>query len=164
MELLTTILAYAHVLSAVSWLGGGILFSFIIGPRLGDLKPPVARDFLVTIVPPVVRFFQAAAGLTVLFGLLLLWVMLGGDYSQFSSTWGMSIIAGMGVAFVALVMSEAVTGPAFMRVARAAGEITPDSPPSPSFPALVRRAGLLGLITTLLLLLTLVFMVSAGFY
>jgi len=162
--LLTAILAYAHVVSAVSWLGGGILFSFIIGPRLASLPPAAARSFLVTMVPPVVRFFQVAAGLTILFGLLLLWNMLGEDYSQFSTSWGMALTAGMAVAVVAFVLSEAVTGPAFMRAARAAAEITAEAPPSPSFPGIVRRAGLSGLITTLLLILTLGFMVAAGFY
>ena len=162
--LLTAILAFAHVVSAVSWLGGGILFSFIIGPRLAALKPPVARDFLVTMIPAVVRFFQIVAGLTILFGLLLLGNMLNGDFSQLSTTWGRTISAGMVVAFVAFVLSEAATSPAFMRVARAAAQITPDSPPPPTFPALIRRAGLLGLITTLLLILTLGFMVGAGFY
>ena len=148
----------------MSWLGGGILFTFIIGPRLAGLPLPVARGFLVTMVPPVVRFFQWAAGFTVLFGLLLLWSTVGGDYSQFSSSWGLTITAGMIVAFVAFFLSEVLTGPAFLRVAKAAASISPDAPPPASFPGLVQRAGFLGLITTLLLVLTLVFMVGAGFY
>lgn len=162
--LLTAVLAYLHVVSAISWLGGGILFTFVVGPRLARMPPASTRDFLVTVVPGIARFFQVVAGLTLLFGFLLMFDMVGGDYSQFSTSWGIAISIGLSIALVAFVISEAFAGPAFLRLAAAAEKITPGTPPDPGFPTRVRYASMLGLTVTVLLIATLSFMIAAGFY
>ncbi len=70
--LITAILAWFHVISAIGWLGGGIMFVFVVGPALAKLSPPSSAEFLVNVAPRVARFFQISAASTILFGALLL--------------------------------------------------------------------------------------------
>lgn len=71
--LLTTALAFAPVLSARARLGGGILFGLFVAPKLGNLAPSCSRDFFVSFVPGIARFFPAAARATIVFVLLLVY-------------------------------------------------------------------------------------------
>jgi uncharacterized membrane protein len=70
--LITAVVAWLHIISAIGWLGGGIMFAFVVGPALAKLSPPSSGEFLVKVVPRVVLFFQISAGTTILFGVLLL--------------------------------------------------------------------------------------------
>lgn len=167
MELVITVLAGLHIFFAMAWLGGGFLFGFFIAPRLTKLPLPASRAFTVSVVPPVVRFFQAVAPLTVIFGLGLLYEMDVQTPGQlnFSTTWGTSIIVGMSVAFVALIVSEAVAVPALRRVVALNQKMPVDgSSVPPELPRAARTAGLSALVTLVLLLVTLGCMVTAGFY
>lgn len=165
--LLTSIWAYGHIISAMAWLGGGVLFTFFIGAKLGNLSPLSIREFLVKIQPGVVQFFQVVAGTTILFGVLLVLNMANGDYAQFSSPtgWALYISLGMGVAIVAFVVSEFVAVPRFKELIRLAQSVPEGSTSLPTgFPRAAQRAGTVALVTVLLLLITLGFMVAAGFY
>lgn len=167
LMLLTTIWAYGHILSAMAWLGGGILFSFFVGGKLRLLSPPSLREFLIKILPGVLRFFQAVAGATVLFGLLLVANMADGNYAQFShpTGWALAVVLGMIVALIAFVVSEFVAVPAFRKLVRLAQSVPEGgSGMPPEFPRAAQRAGATGLLTVILLLITLGFMVAAGFY
>ncbi len=166
-ELLTTVLAYAHILSAMGWLGGGILFGFVIAPKFAKLSLPASRDFFLTIQPGIIRFFQVVAGLTVVFGLLLLYVMTYNNTAQlsFSTGWGFDVLTGAGVAVVAFVLSEFVAVPAFKKVVHLYGQIAPDGSNVPAeLPRVARSAGMMATVATFLLLVTMGFMVAAGFY
>lgn len=165
--LLTAILAFAHVLSAMAWLGGGILFGFFVAPKLGHLPPSSSRDFFLSVVPGIARFFQAAAGATIVFGLLLLYNMTHGDLGMlgFSTAWGFDITVGMVVALLAFVVSEALAAPALVKVVRLMRSMGPNSGPPPAeLPKAIRLAGSTATLTLVLLLITLGLMVSAGFY
>jgi uncharacterized membrane protein len=167
MALLTTVLAVLHILTAMGWLGGALLFGFVISPSLAKLSRPASREFALGVAPGVLRFFQVIAGATILFGLLLLYNMTNGDFSQlsFSSVWGRSLLLGMTTALAAFVLTEAVTVPAFQRVVALNGRMRPDgSEVPPELPSAVHRAGRLALANVLLLMITLGLMVSAGFY
>ncbi len=165
--LLTAILAYLHVLSAMAWLGGGLFFAFLIAPHFSRLTPSGSRELFITVIPGVIRFFQIIAGVTVLFGFLLLYNMTGGDFSQvtFSTTWGAALSLGMTTAVAAFVVSEALAVPGMRRMVELHQKSDPGSaaPPAGLLRA-ARWAGLTALLTIALLLLTLAFMITAGFY
>ncbi len=167
MELLTTILAFLHILSAMGWLGGGILFGFVIAPKFAKLSLTGSRDFFVTIQPGVIRFFQGIAGATILFGLLLLYVMTGGDFGQLtpSTSWGFDILAGMTTAIVAFVISEFLAVPSFQKLVALNRKMGADgSNVPPELHRTARYAGMMATLSVVLLLVTLGFMVAAGFY
>jgi len=164
--LLTVVLATLHILFAIAWLGGGVMFGMIIAPALASLTPGASREFFVRIGPRVVRFFQVVPVLTILFGLLLLGNMVQGDWSQLQNTgWGQDISAGMLLAIVALVVSEAGSGPALAKLITTVGSVgTPGGPGPEAIPPAVAKARNLAMVVMVLLLATLVCMAAAGFY
>lgn len=164
--LVTWILAWLHVLFAVSWLGGGIVFAFVVAPALARLSPSGSGEFTVKVLPSVIRFFQATAGLTIVFGLALLFNMGGQSLLSPSNTYGLTLSLGVTFALAAFVVSEFLGAPALLKVVRMARAAltSPTHTPPPEFPRALRWADLTGRSTVLLLLIALVFMVGAGFY
>lgn len=164
--LVTWVLAWLHVLFAVSWLGGGIVFAFVVAPALSKLTPSGSGEFTVKVLPSVIRFFQATAGLTVVFGLALLFNMGGPSLLSLSNSYGLNLSLAVTFALAAFIMSEFVGAPALLKVVRMARAAltSPTHAPPPEFPKALRMADLTGRATVVLLLITLVFMVGAGFY
>ena len=165
--LLTALLAYGHVLSAVAWLGGDLFFGSLFASKLGRLSPETSRDFFLLFVPGVSRFFQVVSGTTIVFGLLLLYNMTHGDLSQlgFSTGWGAEITLGMATALVAFVLGEVLMVPAASKVvALQRKSPATGAPPSPEFRRTLRTLSLGGGLSMALLLVTLAFMVGAGYY
>ncbi|HYK93327.1 MAG TPA: hypothetical protein VEY07_04705 [Thermoplasmata archaeon] len=164
---LTDLLATFHVLFAISWLGGGIMFGFIIAPRLGLMAPPAAREFFIRVVPTVLRFFIVVPTLTVIFGFLLLYNLIGGDWSMLSpsTSWGFDISLGMTFALAALVVGEAGASPALHRLVGLFESLgSPGGATPESIPPAINRARNFATLSIALLLITMVFMVGAGFY
>ncbi|HZY69563.1 MAG TPA: hypothetical protein VFF67_01100 [Thermoplasmata archaeon] len=164
--LLTAILAWLHVVSAMAWLGGGVMFGFVLTPGLRKLPPAVSGPFLIGIGPRVARFFQVVAGTTVLFGLLLLWNLGGAALLNPATTYGLELTLGTATALVAFVIAEALAVPKTLKVIsilRNAAN-SPGQPAPAELAVAMRTAGMFATLTVLLVILTSVFMVAAGFY
>ncbi|MCI4333841.1 MAG: hypothetical protein L3K01_09035 [Thermoplasmata archaeon] len=167
MEMLGTwILAWGHVISAICWLGGGVVFAFVVGPALGKLSPASSGEFLVKVVPGVVRFFQIFAGLTIVFGALLLYNMGGLSLLSPSTSYGIILSAGVAFALAAFVVAEFIAAPIQMKAVRLVREMLASGAhqSSPELPKTLRLAGLTAVLTAVLLILTSICMVGAGFY
>lgn len=166
--LVTAILAWFHIFFAVGWLGGGIMFGFVVGPALGKLSPPASGEFFTKVVPRVLRFFQIVPGLAILFGLLLLYAFTNGDLSQLSpmNGWGLRITLGMTTGLVALLTGELLTVPYFRRVIGMIGKAPSGGSQGPSavFFSALKRARISATITVLLQIIALVFMVASAWY
>jgi uncharacterized membrane protein len=166
--LITAILAWLHVISAIGWLGGGIMFAFVLAPALAKLSPPSSGEFLVKVVPRVVRFFQIIAVTTILFGVLFLYNFSNGDFRilSFSSSFGADLTIGLVLGLVAFIISEFVAVPIqlkaikMIKAMQAAGQ----HQPPPDFPKTLKRAADTATLTVVLLILTSVFIVASGFY
>src|SRR3989454_6550397 len=52
-----TILAYLHIISAMGWLGGAVLFVSAVAPGLRSMSPTARLEFLSKIGPRATRFF-----------------------------------------------------------------------------------------------------------
>lgn len=145
------------------------MFGVVVAPGLAKLSPGSSGEFFVKIVPRVIRYFQSLAGSTILFGVLLLYVGVNnGDFPAFtaSSAWGLSVMIGLGLGFVAFLISEFVAVPPLKKAIRIITEMqqSDQHQPNPELPKTLKRAALTANTTVVLLILTLVFMVSAGFY
>jgi uncharacterized membrane protein len=168
MSLIIAIIAWLHVGSAISWLGGGIMFAFIIGPALAKLSPTSSGEFLVKVVPRVVLFFQVMAASTVLFGVLLIYSLGGNSFSLLSPStfYGVDLIIGLSIGFITFLISEGVAVPIQLKAIRmiknmqASGQHQPPA----EFPKTLKRAADTATLTVYLLIITLVFMIAAGFY
>lgn len=164
-QIAVEIFAFGHILSAMAWLGGGILTMFILGPNVRKLSPNAALEFNSKVVPKVARFIGGAIGATFIFGLLLLYSLYSGDFSALSGTsTGMYIEAGVVCGLLAAVVGGAMTFPAFAKIARLSGEaLEKAQPPSPDMAKYAGRARIGALVGTILLLAALAMMVAAGF-
>jgi uncharacterized membrane protein len=167
--LLTAILAWLHIISAIGWLGGGIMFALVVAPSVAKLSPPSSGEFFVKVVPKVATFFRIAALSTILFGLLLIYFgVSNGDLGPYStsSTWGVSITIGFSFGFIAFLNSELVAVPPLQKAVKMIKEMQSSGhhQPPAELPKVLRRASLTANITVSLLIVTLIFMVAAGFY
>ena len=164
--MVTWILAWLHVISAIGWLGGGILFGFVIAPGLAKVSPSGSGEFLVMIAPRVGLFFQIIAGLTILFGALLLYNVGGFGLLTLSTTYGLNLSIGVTLALVAFVVSEFIAVPTLFKAIRMikAMQASGAHQPPAEFPRAMKIANGTAMLTVILLILTSVFMVGAGFY
>jgi uncharacterized membrane protein len=166
--LTTAILAWLHIFSAMGWLGGGVMFAFVIGPALKKLSPPSSGEFLVKVVPRVVLFFRITAGTTVLFGVLFLYSFSHGNFSilSFSTTFGTDLTVGLSIGFIAFLISEFVAVPTQLKAVKMIREMQASGQHQPpaEFPKTLKRASDAATLAVVLLILTSVFMVASGFY
>lgn len=163
---LLSVLAYGHVLSAMGWLGGGILTAFVLGPNLRKLPPAAGLEFNAKVLPPIINFIQIMIGTTFLFGILLLDAFYDGDFSPLStSSQGMELMAGVALALAAAAVAFSVTVPSFKRIIKIARSLLQagQQPPPPELMKYAKRARMGSMAGILLLLATLAVMISAGF-
>jgi uncharacterized membrane protein len=164
--ILLVIFEYGHILSAMGWLGGGILTTFVLGPNVGKLPPPAALAFNAKVLPRAIRFVQMMVASTLLFGVLLLYAWTDGNMAYLTTTTGgMTLSAGISLALVAAVIAAGVTIPAFNKISKIAnqmleGGLQAPPPELKKYGTRARRGALLALV---LLLVVLAAMVSAGF-
>ena len=165
-QLLIDIFGYGHVLSAMAWLGGGILITFVIGPNVRKLSPGASLEFNVKVLPKILRFVEVMIGSTFVFGLLLLYFFNDGDFTWLSTTsQGYEISIGMIVALTTAVIVFAVTVPSFRKVIKISGDVLRggQQAPPPEMMKYGRRAKQGSLIGVALLLVVLAMMVASGF-
>ena len=164
-SILLDILAFGHIISAMSWLGSGILITFVIGPNVKTLAPAAALEFNAKVLPKILRFVQAAIGLTFAFGLLLMYFLYDRDLTYLSKTnQGLEIVVGTVLALGASAVVFSLTVPSFKKVIKIAGEaVAAGKPPAPEIMKYAKRARQGSLIALSLLLLVLAMMVAAGF-
>lgn len=158
------VLVFGHVLSAMGWLGGGLLNTLAVAPNLGKLSQAATLEFNTEVIPRMIGFVQATAGLTILFGLLLLYYVYSQDSSYFSSTSGMDVLVGIVLAVVAAAIAFSVAIPSFRKVSKLAASVLGGSQqaPPPEMMTHAKRARQVSMIVVILLLITLVAMVAAG--
>ena len=165
-SLLLFILAYGHILSAIGWLGGGILTAFVLGPNVRMLAPAASLEFNVKVLPKVARFVQSMIVSTFLFGVLLLYFYFDGDFSLLVTTsQGWELTVGMLLALVTAGIVWTVTLPSFRKVSKVAGALLGEGkqPPYPELAKYATRARKASLVAIALLLVVLALMIAAGF-
>ncbi len=160
-----TVVAYLHIISAIGWLGASIYFAFILGPGLGKLSPPTQLEFFSKLGKKSVRYFQGTSTATVLFGLVLVYVYTQGDpNSLMSSTFGQVLLVGITLGLVAYIDAIFLTSREFMKAYKIISEMKgpPQGPPT-ELMAAMKKGGMGALIGTLILIVTVLFMVMSGF-
>lgn len=142
------------------------MFGFVISPALATLSPSSSGEFLVKIAPRVARFFQIVAGLTILFGALLLYNNGGFGLLSLSTTYGINLSIGVIFALAAFVVSEFVAVPPVFKAVRLIKEMQASGQhqPPPEFLRTMKIVNATAILTVALLVLTSIFMVGAGFY
>ena len=156
-------LVFAHVLAAMSWLGGGLMTTFAVGPNLRKLTQTASLEFNARILPNMVRFTRTAAGLTILFGLALLGYVYSQDNTYFSSTAGNVVSVGIVLALITTGIAFSVILPSFMKISKLAASVLDGGQvPPQEMMALAKRARTGSMVALVLLLVTLAAMVTAS--
>jgi uncharacterized membrane protein len=154
------VLLFGHILSAMGWLGGGILTTFVVGPGLRGLSPASNIEFTAKVMPKILRFVQIMIGSTLLFGVLL-YLYLG-----FTPSFGgaNTLYAGIGLALVTTAIVFSLTVPSFRKVIKMAQERLDSGaqgPPPPEMMKYGKRARQGSLIGVALMLIVLATMIGA---
>jgi hypothetical protein len=155
--LVVTILLYLHIISAMGWLGGAILFLSVIAPGLRTLSPTASLEFLTKVGPKSTRFFIGASTATIIFGLALFFA-LQGDYTS-------GIYVGIILGVIAYLDAMLVAVRSFNKADRLAKDILASGqagPPPAEFTKALRMGGLGVMLAVILLLLAVIFMVASG--
>ena len=146
-----------------------MLFGFVVAPALSKLSPMSSGEFFLKVVPRVITYFQVMAGSTILFGVLLTYTGISNnDFPGLapSTTWGLSMTVGLALGLVAFVVGEFLAVPSLNRVVKTIRRIQEagQKEPTAELGIAIDRARLTATATVILLILTLVFMIAAGFY
>ncbi len=150
-------MAYFHIISAISWFGGAILFLSVISPGMRTVSPQANLEFLAKVGKRATRFFGVVSTLTIVFGVTLLLVSGVDDYP---------IYIGAILGFIAWLDAVLFTIPALNKADSLAEHALTNpqaGPPPPELMANVKKGGLGIILVVVLLTLALVFMVVSGF-
>jgi hypothetical protein len=156
--IVVTILAYLHIISAMGWLGGAVLFASVVAPGLRSLSPTARLEFLSKVVPRAIRFFIGSSTATIVFGLALLF--------SFPGAYSTTIAAGLALGLIAYLDAILVTLPSLRKADHLANQMLASGqagPPSPELAKVLKRGSLGSATVVVLLVITLMFMVTAGF-
>jgi uncharacterized membrane protein len=157
-----TVFAFLHVLSAIAWLGAAIFFVSVVGPAVRRFTPAASLEFLVKVGPRASRFFGGTATATIIFGLVLLYLAFGTDYTL----WPTTIVVGFALGLIAYLDAVLVAIPSLRKadhIAKGLAMNPQASPPPPDFAKYLRRGTLGAASTAVILVLTTAFMVATGF-
>ncbi len=160
-------LAFLHIFSAIGWLGGLLIFSFVVGPSLAQFSPQARSEFISSVFPRYVRFGELVSAGTVLFGLLFAYAFTDGDLSLLSPSnpFGLKLTTGALLGFSAFLVVNLVLAPSAKKIVRIVngmkGQAGQGSPP-PELAKLTVRLQRGARIALVLLVLTFTFMVGAA--
>ena len=161
--LVSAILAWLHILSAIGWMGSAMFLAMVLGPSTRELPPPSRRDLVLRLFPRFIRYVTIFATLTLVFGVLLGMGLVsdGSDVLSPSTNWGLRIIIGASLALVAYALALAVGLRSARGILRLL-EKTPQEVQAFEMAKLTRRLRLTAATVTLLLSVSLIFMVAAS--
>lgn len=169
-ELSGLLIRVIHIFCGTFWLGAALMLAGFIEPAVDALGPEGGK-FIQRMVGPgrFGLFMTVAAALTALSGLLMLWLQSGGDLGTWlESGYGITIVVGSVVGFIALIWGLSVNAPTAARLARLGGELqAAGAPPGADQMAeiarLQRRLATAGIVSALLLGLSVVAMAAARY-
>jgi uncharacterized membrane protein len=149
------VLRFLHIISGVAWVGGAFIWVMVISPRLlKNGPPPIRRPVMEALVHAVPRYFYAAGGATILWGVLLLgttygWANFGavlqGTYA--GKSYGYAL--GVGLVLAILMLLEGIfvitpTADKMLATMQSLPAPAPGGPPSPPPPAVQAQLAAFG--------------------
>ena len=153
-----TVLAFLHVVSAMGWLGGGVLILSAVTPGIRSMSPATLLEFSTKVGPKINRFFIGSASATIIFGLALLGAMGMPNIN--------TVYAGAGIGLLAYLDGMLVAIRSFRKADRLAQEAIASGhtgPPPREMLAALKRGGIGTMTGVLLLVIAAALMVASGF-
>ena len=134
MDVYMVVLRIVHILAGAFWVGAALLTFLFLQPTAREVGP-AAAPFMAHLAGKkrLLDVVLAAAGLTILAGLLMYWRVTNGlDTDVLSSAYGVSLTIGALCAIAAVALGGSIVRPGTMRAleigraAAAAGGPTPE--------------------------------------
>ncbi len=166
MDFYVLLLRIIHIVGGAFWAGSAFLLAGYVGPAAGQAGPAGAK-FMQSFVlgTRYVVAISAAAGLTVLTGLLLYWRASGGLQTEWMSTGTGVMFTIGGLAGISALVAGILTGSTSRKLAEFGASL--EGPPTPEQGAeiaqLQNRLANLGAISSVLLVIALIAMASAQY-
>jgi len=163
--LVSAVLAWLHILAAIGWMGSAMFLAMVLGPSTRELPPPSRRDLVLRLFPRFIRYVTVFATLTLVFGVLLGMVLVsdGNDVLSPSTTWGVRIIVGASLALVAYGLALSLGLRSARKILGLLEKPRQDQEVQAiEMAKLTRRLRLAAATVTLLLSISLIFMVAAA--
>ncbi len=167
MNYLIIALRIIHILAGIFWVGGTLIMAFFIVPTIGAMEE--AGQKFISYLMQNLKFsmrMSAAAGLTVLAGVILFWI----DSKGFTSAWmrsgaGRGFGIGAGFAIIGFITGILI-GRAMKSMAALGAQFNgkPTSEQSAQMQALRKQQTLYSNITSAALLLAVIFMAAARYF
>ncbi len=101
-DILFLVVRYAHIISAILWIGGLGFSKMVLGSALSKVDMPARKETLKKLIPIANRFLPRVAASTIVWGAIL--YLLIGNYNPdnlVGTSWGLVILA-------ALILSTAL--------------------------------------------------------
>jgi uncharacterized membrane protein len=160
------VLLWLHLVGAVGWLGGAMIFAMLIGPTLPSLTPATRGELIVKLIPKYIRYVEIFAFVTPIFGLTLALYITHGNWSVFSpsTNFGLYISLGALLSLVMWVIAFGLVGPTARKVVYLTREMmkTPGAPPPPALPKASKRLRLTSTTGLVVMLVIVACMVKAA--
>ncbi len=164
--LVTGIINWFHVISVIGWTGAVFTFIVSLNPSLKKFSPQANGEFVLKVLPRLVRSIQVFSVSTLIFGPLLALTMNDGPPNAFDlvSPWSRFVTAGASVGVTMILLVFFFLTPTAKRLVRAVSGMqkNPGQPPLGELKVLQRRMAIGTPLSLGLLFLAEVFMVGAA--
>ncbi|HVM44886.1 MAG TPA: hypothetical protein VM582_03030 [Candidatus Thermoplasmatota archaeon] len=152
-DAITGLVRIIHIVTAVAWVGGALLWGNVLAPRVMQKGPPaIRRPFAEAVIPQMTRYYQIVASLAILSGFVLVGMIWGwSDYfAAFQAPGGYGAALGLGAisAIAMAIVGFGIIAPtgkkmlAFMQ--------TVSAPPTPEqqaqLGAMGKKMGIMGML------------------
>ena len=156
LALLVAVIAWFHILFAISWVGSAVFFAMVLSPVLKVLTPQSRGEFLFKSLPKIEQFELAVSTLTIVFGVLLASVL---------AEWNRFIIFGAAFGLTAYLIGLLVMTPLSRRMQSMLKMMQndPDDGLMKELLGVQKKFGAASMIELIMMLLTISAMVAAGF-
>lgn len=150
-DAITGIVRVIHIVTAVAWVGGALLWGNVIAPRVLAKGPPaIRRPFAEAVIPAMSRYYAIVGSLAILSGILLVGMIWGwDDYfgafqapGGYGAALGIGAVAAIGMAIVGFGIAMPTGAKLLAAMQRASGPPTPEQ--QAELGALGKRMGILG--------------------
>ncbi len=123
------ILRLLHIVSGVLWVGGAVIFAWVVEPRIRALGPEIAGPVIVSIGRVISPVLLSLGGITIIVGFVLIDRTPGRSFDQlFDSDWGWAIGLGLVTSIIGYVIGLA----AWMKTKKILALVdAADGPPGP---------------------------------
>ena len=162
--LVNTVLTWLHIFSAIGWMGTAMFFVIVLSRVIPGLSQPTRTELLSTLFPRFIRYVAVFSTLTIIFGGVLTIGLSGPSGPSLNDTWGLSITVGALVALIGFGIAHGLVLPAARKIARLSRDTQKMAQQVPSVDGarLQRRMRIGGTVVLFLLVVSLVFMVTAA--